>query len=261
MSVSLHHRVDGQGPPLILLHGLFGSLENLGGIAQRLSDQWRVHALDLRNHGRSPHSDTMDYPAMAADVKAYMDDAGLDRASVLGHSMGGKVAMELALTWPHSVDRLVVADIAPVAYPPRHDAILDGLMSLDTAALRSRRDADERLAEKVSTPAVRQFLLKNLVRRREGGFGWRMNLPVIADQYEAIAAAPSASGPFTRPTLFIKGAASDYIGEEAREPTTRLFPAASLRMIPETGHWLHAEKPDRFANTVRRFLCAELDRP
>ncbi|WP_111493854.1 alpha/beta fold hydrolase [Marinobacter bohaiensis] len=259
MSLDLHHRVVGEGDPLIVLHGLFGSLENLGGITQRLSDRWQIHALDLRNHGRSPHTDAMGYPAMADDVKRYMDSAGLATASVLGHSMGGKTAMELALAHPDRIDRLIVADIAPVDYPPHHDAIIDGLSGLDLTAIASRGAADKALAEAVPEAPVRQFLLKNLVRDADGGFTWRLNLDVIERHYDQIAAGPSAEGPFEGPTLFIKGGDSGYIQTQHQDIVARLFPQASLRIIPGTGHWLHAEKPDLFANLCSRFLDGEFD--
>ncbi|WP_166269663.1 alpha/beta fold hydrolase [Marinobacter caseinilyticus] len=267
MSVELNSRVMGEGPPLILLHGLFGSLENLGGVAQRLQDQWQIHALDLRNHGRSPHTDTMDYTAMADDVIAYMDRQGLDRAAILGHSMGGKTAMEVALANPGRVDHLIVADIAPVAYKPRHDAILEGMTQLDLTQVQSRTDADRKLSDKVEALGVRQFLLKNLVKvsdeeRHQYGqtaFRWRLNLPVIEASYSNLTAAPSAAGPFEGPTLFIKGADSAYIQDKHREAVTHLFPSAELRVIQGTGHWLHAEKADTFATLCRRFLEAPAD--
>ena len=164
MSVELNYRITGEGPPLILLHGLFGSLENLGGITRRLQDQWQIHALDQRNHGASPHTETMDYPAMADDVLAYMNARGLEKASILGHSMGGKTAMQVALQAPGRVERIIVADIAPVTYKPRHDAVLEGLTSVDLGSIRTRQDADRVLADYVEELGVRQFLLKNLVR-------------------------------------------------------------------------------------------------
>lgn len=260
MTVELNYRITGQGEPLILLHGLFGSMENLGGITQRLQDSYQIHALDQRNHGRSPHTDTMDYPAMAADVVAYMDSQGLDKAAILGHSMGGKTAMQVALAHPSRVTRLIVADIAPVTYQPRHDNILEGLTRLDLAAIRSRQDADKRLADYVEMPSVRQFLLKNLVRipddeRNADGaaFRWRLNLPVIQACYRNLAAAPEG-GPFNGPVLFIKGADSAYIQDKHREAVASLFPKAELRIIEGTDHWLHAEKPDTFATLCRRFL-------
>lgn len=257
-SLALNYRVTGSGEPLIALHGLFGSLENLGGITHRLSEDYEIHALDLRNHGRSPHADRMDYPAMAADVLAYMDQQGLEKASVLGHSMGGKTAMELALANGNRVDRLIVADIAPVDYSPKHDAIIAGLLKLDLTALKSRTDADKALSESIDEKAVRQFLLKNLVRD-DDGFHWRINLDTIANCYGNIAAAPETSGPFKGPTLFLKGAESAYIQTKHRDAVARLFPNASLRIIPGTSHWLHAEKPDIFANLCQRFLSGALD--
>lgn len=261
MSVTLHHRVTGEGKPLVLLHGLFGSLENLGGINQRLQDKWQIHGLDLRNHGRSPHTDSMDYPSLAADVVAHLDDQGIDRASFLGHSMGGKTAMQVALSYPDRVDRLIVADIAPVSYQPRHDAILEGLKALDLSRVTSRKEADEALAARIETPEVRMFLLKNLVRlsdheKADGPavFRWRLNLPVIEACYERLAAAPQGQGPFEGPVLFIKGERSAYIQQKHREVIQRLFPHAGLEEIAGTDHWLHAEKPDEFARLCRDFL-------
>lgn len=261
MSVVLNYRITGEGSPLILLHGLFGSLDNLGGISRRLQDKWQIHALDQRNHGSSPHTDDMGYPAMAEDVLAYMDARGLDKASILGHSMGGKTAMQVALTAPDRVDRIIVADIAPVAYQPRHDAVLEGLTSVDLGSIRSRQDADRVLAEYVEEPGVRQFLLKNLVRVTEeerdhypGPYRWRLNLPVIEQCYPRLALAPEGDAPFEGPVLFIKGADSAYIQEKHRDEIRKRFPSADLRIIEGTGHWLHAEKPDSFAALCRRFL-------
>ncbi|MEX2474668.1 alpha/beta fold hydrolase [Marinobacter sp.] len=261
MSVELNHRITGEGPPLIVLHGLFGSRENLGGVIRQLEDEWQVHALDQRNHGSSPHTDAMDYPAMARDVVAYMDARGLDKAALLGHSMGGKTAMQVALLAPERVDHLIVADISPVGYKPRHDAILAGLCSLDLSSVRSRQEADKALAEYVDMPGVRQFLLKNLERvpeqARESAtalYRWRLNLPVIEASYPKLALAPEGDTPFEGPVLFIKGAESAYIQEKHRDDIRRLFPDAELRIIEGTGHWLHAEKTETFASLCRRFL-------
>lgn len=247
----------GQGEPLVMLHGLFGSLENLGGIARLLAERYQIHALDLRNHGRSPHAPEHSYPLMAEDVAAYLDQAGLERAHLLGHSMGGKVAMTLALTRPERVERLVVLDIAPVHYPPHHQDILAGLHQLDLARLASREEADRFLEAFVPELAVRQFLLKNLVRDGAGGFRWRINLAALSREYEEVMAGQESGQPFPRPVLFIKGGDSDYIREEQWPHIQRLFPQATLRVIPQTGHWLHAEKPNVVAATARRFLERE----
>lgn len=261
MSVELNHRVTGEGQPLILLHGLFGSMENLGGIARRLEDEWQIHALDQRNHGRSPHTDSMDYPAMADDVIAYMDAQGLEKAVLLGHSMGGKTAMQVALKAPERVERLIVADISPVNYQPRHDAILEGLSALDLSSVSSRQEADKALADYVEMTQVRQFLLKNLERVPEeqrdesaGAYRWRLNLPVIEACYPRLALAPEATTAYEGPVLFLKGADSAYIQEKHRDEIRRLFPSAELKIIEGTGHWLHAEKADTFVTLCRRFL-------
>lgn len=263
MSVRLHHRITGEGRPLLLLHGLFGSLENLGGVNQRLQDGWQIHGLDLRNHGRSPHTDTMDYPAMAEDVVAYLDQQGIDRACLLGHSMGGKTAMQVALTYPERVERLIVADIAPVTYHPRHDAILEGMKNLDLAIIGSRSDADRALQEYVEIPEIRMFLLKNLERvpKDEKGddvdvFRWRLNLPVIDACYQNLADAPVGDGPFDGPVLFLKGADSAYIQRKHHDHIHALFPEARIEEIEGTDHWLHAERPDEFARRCREFLTS-----
>lgn len=264
MSAILNHRITGEGAPLILMHGVFGALENLGAIARKFHTDWQVHGLDLRNHGSSFHADTMDYPSMAADVIAYMDEQGLDKASLLGHSMGGKVAMQVALQAPDRVEKLIVADIAPVAYKPGHDAILEGLKQVDLASVRSRRDADKQLAEYVETPGVRQFLLMNLERipneeqSQDGAvYRWRLNLKAIDACYDNLAAAPEGDQPFTGPVLFLKGADSAYIQEKHRDEIGRLFPWAQLEVIEGTGHWLHAEKTDAFVALCEQFLTGQ----
>ncbi|RMJ02588.1 Esterase YbfF [Marinobacter litoralis] len=261
MSVELNHRISGQGEPLILLHGLFGSLENLGGVARRLEDGWHIHGLDQRNHGSSPHTDEMTYPAMASDVVAYMDAQGIDKAHLLGHSMGGKVAMQVALSYPERVLGIIVADISPVSYQPRHDAILEGMKNLDLRGVKSRTEADSRLAEYVETPGVRQFLLKNLERIPKDEieqddllFRWRLNLPVIDASYSNLSAAPEGDGPYDGAVLFIKGADSAYIQTKHQDTIQTLFPNAELKIIEGTGHWLHAEKADTFATLCRQFL-------
>lgn len=268
MTVELNARQTGPEEsgrlPLIVLHGLFGSLDNLGGIIRRLEDRWQIHALDQRNHGQSPHTDMMDYPAMAADVLAYMDKEGLERVCVMGHSMGGKVAMQLALLAPDRIDRVIVADISPVAYKPRHDAILEGLKAMDLSVVSSRTEADRQMADFVADAGVRQFLLKNLERipkdqAVEGGpvFRWLLNLVAIERCYLQLTDAPQGEGSFEGPVLFIKGADSAYLQSKHKDIILRLFPNASVKVIEGTGHWLHAEKPDTFATLCVDFLAAD----
>lgn len=251
--MGLYARQTGQGEPLILIHGLFGSLENLGGIARPLADHYTVYSLDLPNHGRSPHTDTMNLATMAADVLSWMDEQKLESAHILGHSLGGKVAMELALGYAERINSLVVLDIAPVTYPPHHDAIFEGLLALDPGQLESRAQADDLLKSHVSELPVRSFLLKNLVKESQG-FGWRINLSAIHQNYSHLIDANREDGTFTGPTLFVKGGNSNYIQEKHRDAIVSRFPKAAVKIVPETGHWLHAEKSELVAGLVRRFL-------
>ncbi len=250
----LHTDITGQGQPLVLIHGLFGSFENLGVIARALQDQFQLINIDLRNHGRSPHTDMMDYPQMANDVVATLQQLGIKKYAVLGHSMGGKVAMQMALSQPAPISKLILADISPVQSEPRHQRILQGLAAIDLSALKDRKHADTLLQPFVDELAVRQFLLKNLYKDDREQFQWRFNLPALLANYEALLAAPTAIGPFTGETLFIKGGNSDYIQAAHQAHILSLFPNASVKIIQGTGHWLHAEKPTVFSKIVADFL-------
>ena len=251
--MKLFHQIYGAGEPLLILHGLFGTYENWGSQIKGLAEHFQVIAVDLRNHGRSPHADEFTYPAMAADGLELMDDLGLESAHILGHSMGGKVAMQIALTAPERLRRLVVVDIAPVTYTPHHDDVFKGLFSITLEGLKSRGEADKQLAEHVDELSVRAFLLKNLYRTEDKQFAWRMNLPVIHSQYSNISLAPEGT-PFSGETLFIKGANSDYLIADYRDQVMALFPAASYKMIEGAGHWPHAEKAEMFSRIVLKWL-------
>jgi len=259
--VKLHFRqFSGQGEPLLILHGLFGSLGNWTWHCRKFAQHFAVVAPDLRNHGNSPHDAVMDYPTMAADVLALMDDQGIASAHILGHSMGGKVAMQLALMAPERVNKLVVADIAPVRYGGErgeHDDIFAGLCALRPAQLHSRAEADSQLAHWVDDEIVRQFLLSNLVRSDAGGFAWRINLPVLQTSYANLREPPLADAPFNGPVLFVRGDLSDYIKPEHKDEVLRLFPQTRIKTIMHTGHWLHAEKPDTFHRIVADFLSGD----
>jgi esterase len=252
--LKLNHKISGQGEPIILVHGLFGSLENLGMIARGLQEHYEVHSIDVRNHGRSPHSDVHTYTSMAQDIIGYMDDRGLPCAHFLGHSMGGKAVMYLALNFPERVNKLIVADIAPVQYEPHHNEIFDGLLSLPLDELKSRSEADQLLAKHVKEVPVRQFLLKNLVKSGSAGFSWKMNLKSLCKNYHHVMAGQSSSESFNGNVLFIVGGHSNYVQNKHREHVLKLFPNTSMKIIPETGHWLHAEKPDLFVKVCERFL-------
>lgn len=251
--MELFARTQGNGPPLVLLHGLFGSNENLGSVARALADDFSIHAMDLRNHGRSPHGAEMAYPVLAHDVLETLAAAGIERTSILGHSLGGKTAMELALSRPRHVERLIVVDIAPIPYERRHDRELEALHALDLEQVSSRGDADRALAEAIPNPAIRQFLLKNLVRT-EDGYSWRMPLDTIYREYADIAAAPASPGPFDGPTLFIRGGNSDYITDDSEPAIHERFPNARIETIPDAAHWVHVDAPEAFLGLVREFL-------
>ena len=250
----LHTDISGQGQPLVLIHGLFGSYENLGVIARALQHDFQLINLDLRNHGRSPRADFMDYPAMAADVFETLDQLGIEQSAVLGHSMGGKVAMQMALQQPTRVLKLILADISPVVNEPRHLRILQGLAAIDLATLQDRKQADLLLQSSVNELGVRQFLLKNLYKDAENQFQWRFHLQALMDNYQRLLAAPVATEPYHGDTLFIKGGNSDYIQAAHQPLILSLFPKASAKIIQGTGHWLHAEKPAAFSKIVSDFL-------
>jgi len=250
----LHYKIFGdRGPPLFILHGLFGSLENWASQAKVFSRHHRVIAVDLRNHGRSPHFAEMGYAAMADDVLRLLQYLGIDKAHLIGHSMGGKTAMQFALDHAGCVDRLIVVDIAPKRYPRHHDEILDALMSIELASLNSRSEADVQIANAAPDPAIRSFLLKNL-RRGDDGFTWKINLPVLCDDYEKIAAEVVAGQPFVGDTLFVVGGNSEYVLPGDQAAITRLFPNARSKSIQNAGHWPHVEKAEIFSKIVSDFL-------
>jgi len=252
----LNYQSYGEGPPLIILHGLFGSLDNWHTLSKRFGRDFMVFTLDLRNHGRSPHSEEFDYTLMAEDLKEFIDLRSAGGVNLIGHSMGGKTAMQFALTYPESLERLIVVDIAPKAYPPHHNQIIDALYSLDLKSLHSRGEVDAALAEKIPDSAVRQFLMKNLKRDDQGAFAWKVNLDSIHKNYDAINRGFGDDARCEKPTLFIKGGKSNYILEEDTPLIMRIFPRARIETITHAGHWVHAEAPDEFYDTVVNFLRA-----
>jgi esterase len=240
--------------PLVILHGLFGSARNWGAIGRRLSARHRVLAMDLRNHGASPRAEAMDYASMAADVAQTMGAAGAAPAALLGHSMGGKAAMALALTQPEMVTRLLVADIAPVPYPPRQARIVGAMRAVPLRPGLSRREADAALlSEGVQDQATRAFLLQNLRFESEEP-AWRCGLDEIAAAMADIEGFPDFAARYEGPTLFLLGERSDYVQPEHRPRIRELFPAARFLSLRGTGHWLHAEKPEEFVAVAESFF-------
>ena len=247
----------GQGPPLILLHGLFGSARNWGAVQKALAGDYRVVALDLRNHGASPHAPGMDYAAQAADVAETLTALGIKRAVVLGHSMGGKAAMMLALTRPELVERLIVADIAPRPYPPALRAVVAALQALPLHAGLTRQEADQALRAAVPEAPIRSFLLQNL-RFEAAPPSWRIGLAEIAAAMPEIENfAPPSGAQFEGPALAMAGALSPYIRTEDHAAFRALFPRISFASIPRAGHWLHAENPEGFLAALKEFLASD----
>jgi pimeloyl-ACP methyl ester carboxylesterase len=254
MSIELNHKIFGQGDPLIIMHGLFGTLDNWQTLAKRLAEQYMVVIIDLRNHGRSPHVPSHTYQDMSADLAHFMESNWMYHASIVGHSMGGKVAMQFASDYPDMVDKLVVVDIAPKDYRGGHELILEALETLDLSKIQSRTEAEEHLLQYIPEFSVRQFLLKNLSRTPADVYEWKMNLPVLIKHYQDILKNVDIEQPFEGPTLFIRGAESKYIQDSDKDLLHQLYPNARLETIAGAGHWVHAEQPEAFYQTLSLFL-------
>jgi pimeloyl-ACP methyl ester carboxylesterase len=256
MSLELAHIAHGEsGPPVVILHGLLGSARNWSSFARQIGVRRRAFALDLRNHGSSPWADQMTYDQMADDVRAFMARQWLPTAAIIGHSMGGKVAMRLALAHGQQVQRLVVVDVAPVAYQRSFHAYVEAMRTLDLSQMSRRADADALLAEQIDHAGVRAFLLQNLVIG-EDGLAWRVPLQALADNMPALVGFPEPreGEQYDGPTLFVTGGRSDYVRPEHHAKIRRLFPNAQFVTIPEAGHWVQAEAPEKFLEVVGGFL-------
>lgn len=242
-------------PPLIILHGLFGSSRNWHPIAKSLSKNHHIYTLDLRNHGQSPHANSMTYPDMAADVQTFIQEIGFDSVNLIGHSMGGKVAMWLALSQPELVNKLVVVDIAPVTYEHEFSTVLSGLNSIPLDTINSRQEADNYLAQFLTQTHLRQFLLQNL-NYKDNAYSWRINLPVIGQSINDIIGFPvtSTSSSFPKRVMFIGGTESDYLDKTYHSQTRQLFPKATFSMVKAVGHWLHSEQPELFKALIAPYL-------
>lgn len=255
--MELYSNIIGEkGTPLLILHGLFGMSDNWRSLGKRFSEEkgFQVHLIDQRNHGRSPHTPDFSYALMAEDIKAYCEQHQLEDIILLGHSMGGKVAMHVAVKYPKLLQALIVVDIAPKSYPPHHDAILAGLAVLDKTELTSRNQADELLKEHIDNLGVRQFLLKNLYWEEKGKLALRINFPVLYEKYGEIGKEIGKGEKYEGPVFFIKGENSGYIKSGDRELIKSHFPKSQLMTIKDSDHWVHAEKPDEFFEGVTAFL-------
>jgi len=249
MKVNLFYQKIGQGPDLVILHGLFGQSDNWLSIAKMLEKDFTVYLVDQRNHGRSPHDDIFDYDSMSEDLLSL----ALPKFSIIGHSMGGKTAMFFAKKYPHLVDKLVVVDIGTKHYPVHHQEIIEALQALEIKKMTSRNDADDQLKEKISDFGTRQFLLKNLYRKEDNSFAWRFNLDVIAEQIENVGQALAGS-PSSLSAYFIYGERSKYLLKDDRKEIQLHFPKAEFIGIPDAGHWVHAEQPDLLVKHLKAIL-------
>ncbi|MEZ4798068.1 MAG: alpha/beta fold hydrolase [Flavobacteriaceae bacterium] len=251
----LHSNIIGEGKPFLILHGFLGMSDNWKTLGNKFAENnYQVHLIDQRNHGRSFHDDEFNYEVLVEDLKQYCDHHHLDNFILLGHSMGGKTAMLFASTYPEMVSKLIVADISPRFYPIHHDKILEGLSSLNFNALESRTEADKVLSHYVPDFGTRQFLLKNLYWVEKGKLGLRMNLEVLKSNVEEVGEALPVSNTFSGDTLFLRGDKSEYIALNDTTLIKMQFPNSTIKTIENAGHWLHAENPEAFYNSVLHFL-------
>ena len=255
MAIDLAFRELGEGPPLVVLHGLFGSARNWTSVAKKLAESWKVYAVDLRNHGDSPWSEEMSYPAMAADILNFLDARKIDRVNLLGHSMGGKAAMVTALTRKQRIGSLIIVDIAPAPSGSGLASYVDAMRSIDLVGISRRAEVEARLEPFVPDPNVRRFLTQNLITAGDG-YEWRLNLAALAIQMSNLSGFPAEmlNQVYEGPTLFLGGGFSDYIRSEHHALIRRLFPNSDIEIVPNAGHWVHAEAPENFTRCVQAFL-------
>lgn len=252
----LHSNILGKGKPFVILHGFLGMSDNWKTLGRKFSEQgYQLHLVDQRNHGRSFHDETFDYEVLVEDLKHYCEQQQLNDVVLLGHSMGGKTAMLFATKYPNLVSKLIVADISPRFYPIHHDAILEGLSSLDFSVIKTRKEADEQLSNFVTEFGTRQFLLKNLYWVEKGQLGLRINLPVLKEEVSEVGEALPIYAKFNKDTLFLRGDKSEYIGVQDEALIKSHFPEASIVTIANAGHWLHAENPQGFYDAVMQFIA------
>ncbi|AWG23993.1 alpha/beta fold hydrolase [Flavobacterium kingsejongi] len=254
----LYSRIEGQGKPLLILHGFLGMSDNWKTLGTQFAAQgFEVHMLDLRNHGRSFHSDEFSYAAMVSDVLEYCESHNLQTVDLIGHSMGGKVVMFFATAYPEKVEKLIVADIGVKYYPPHHQDILEGLQAVDFSNSPDRGQIEETLKEYVSDFGTRQFLMKNVYRETPEKLAFRMNLPVLTAKIDSIGEALPEDAVFEKPTLFLRGDKSRYILDEDYEGIKYHFPNMEIKTVSNAGHWLHAENPKEFFEYSIAYLLAD----
>ncbi|WP_273272685.1 alpha/beta fold hydrolase [Maribacter polysiphoniae] len=255
MNPVLHSNILGSGKPLLILHGFLGMSDNWKTLGSKYSEHgMQVHLIDQRNHGRSFHAEEFNYDILAEDLRNYIEQHELRDVIILGHSMGGKTAMQFAVRYPDLIQKLIVADIAPKYYPPHHEYIINGLNHLDFGVIKSRGEADSELSKYIQEKGIRQFLLKNLYWAEKGKLAFRFNLEVLSHKMEEIGEGLSTIDQYNGPTLFLRGDKSEYIIPSDSEIIRRHFPNAVIESIDHAGHWLHAENPTQFFNKSFNFI-------
>lgn len=254
--MKLFYRQFGSGKPIIILHGLFGMSDNWVSIGKQLSEHFEVYIPDMRNHGQSPHDDVFSFSAMADDVLELIDDNHLGNVTLIGHSMGGKVAMLLALNHGDKVDRLMVIDISPGKYPVRHSQqqVVEAMQRVSLTGITSRKGIEDQLVHSISDFRTRQLIMKNLFRTGNNTFAWRLNLEAIHHNMDKLFDSVESDSTFGKPVLFIRGGQSDYINNDDRGKIRKLFPDTTLETIPQAGHWVHADAPVELLKIMNDFM-------
>ncbi len=253
--MQLHYQTQGQGQPLILVHGLFGSSNNWGTIAKHFSNNFQVISVDLRNHGKSPHNESQSFADMAEDLAKLCNALNLDTVHLIGHSLGGKAAMQFAAQYPHRLNKLIIVDMALRAYADQHSHLIDAMMNVNLSTTQSRSEIDKALSNSINNTMVRQFLLMNLIKS-DDGLQWRINLPAIKVNYPKMQQALDNSIQYDKPSLFIRGIRSDYVRNDDIESIKTRFINAKFASLP-TDHWVHAEQPQAFIEVVEHFLAVD----
>ena len=255
MAEILNSKIVGSGEKhLLVFHGLFGQLDNWSTLGKQFGEHFTTHLIDLRNHGRSFHSENSSLAAMTQDIVNYMDANSIEKANLLGHSLGGRIVIDFAMIHQNRLDHLIVADMSPKAYQPHHNAIFKALKSVDFSKIETRKDVETTLAEFIPEIGVRQFLLKNVYHADNGQYAFRFNLPVLDKYYDEMIGHELLKGEFDGPTLFLGGANSNYIMPEDEMIIKQRFPNAEIKKIANAGHWLHAENPKDFTAEILDFL-------
>jgi len=257
MALQLNYKQFGSGTPLIILHGLFGSLDNWQTLGRKFAEHFSVYLIDQRNHGRSPHTEHHNFQLMADDLFDFMQQQNIEKANFIGHSMGGKTVMQFSINHPEKVLKQIIVDIAPKQYPRGHDEIFNAIFSLNLSEIEKRDEADAQLEKMIPEFAVRQFIMKNLERNvATGKFEWKMNLELLHREYENICEAITSDKLSEVETLVVRGGKSKYVTDEYIDDFKRLFSAVTVEDIANAGHWVHAEAPQEFLSVTSKFLLS-----